>query len=71
MVSVLMSSHHAPFLQGPAGEQGPRGDRGDKGEKVCGPCQQVLPSVFLGSSRDLIVLWELPGADDSKDALLH
>lgn len=35
MVSVLLSSHHAPYLQGPAGEQGPRGDRGEKGEKVC------------------------------------
>lgn len=34
VASSLMSCHHAPHLQGPAGEQGPRGDRGEKGEKV-------------------------------------
>jgi collagen type II alpha len=65
MTSSFMSTHLAPHLQGPAGEQGPRGDRGDKGEKVSRQ-QQILMSVSPGSSKGLATSQVLPRADGSK-----
>lgn len=63
MVSGLMASHHAPHLQGPAGEQGPRGDRGDKGEKV----SSGRDEMFLLYS--LMASWEVPGEHGSRNIL--